>query len=413
MDKRATARAHDIAVVISDIAGGGAQRVLTNLIGVWLEQGFRICLLTLAGNSSDMYALPGNITRLTLRPTTIPGTKRDHHSTPQEENPRPIARYIPWISAVGRALDGIREIRNLRRALSTADAPVVLAFMTSSNIKTIIAAMGLDVRVVVSERIDPERQPRIWPWHVLRRWSYRYADAVTANTHGALKSMESYVPRSKLSFVPNPISFPAVSSAGSRRGKIILNVGRLTRQKAQDVLLDAYARVSAEAPEWRLVIVGHGPWKDDLHAQSSALGLSERVTWIDWTTEIEKHYAEAAIFVLPSRFEGTPNALLEAMSFGLPSIVSNGSPGPLEHVADGESGLIVPVDDEIRLAEAILRLATNREFRDRLGASARKAIEEMNNDDIQEAWSVALGLPNTEHVRRTVSSGDGPRIVQP
>ena len=92
----------------------------------------------------------------------------------------------------------------------------------------------------------------------MRRWLYRYADAVTANSHGALKSMESYVPKSKLFFVPNPVSFPSAPDACSRREKIVLNVGRLTRQKAQDVLLKAFARVAAEMPEWRLAIVGYG-----------------------------------------------------------------------------------------------------------------------------------------------------------
>ena len=405
-------RTHDIALVISDLGGGGAQRVMLNLIKILSEQGVRICLITSMDEESDRYALPAEITRLTLQHSARPGAGNDHISTLRETVPKPIRHYIPWRAAIGKVLNGMGDVRALRRALSAADSSVALAFMTATNVKTIMASVGLDVRVVVSERIDPDKQPRNWPWHVLRRWLYRYADAVTANSHGALKSMESYVPRSNLFFVPNPVSFPSAPTRTSHRERIILNVGRLTRQKAQDVLLRAYARVAAEMPEWRLVIVGYGRDKDELHALASSLGLSGRVAWIDWTTEIEKYYEKAGIFVLPSRFEGTPNALLEAMSFGLPSIVSDASPGPLEHIVDGHNGLVVPVDDEKRLAAAILRLTASPELRDRMGASARRTSDALNNDDIRDVWSAVLGLPARERARQTESRPCGSRMFE-
>ncbi len=391
-----SAHAHDIALVISDMGGGGAQRVLTNLINIWSEQGLRICLITSLGEEFDRYALPANITRLALRCSTRSGAKLDHLSTSGETMLQPVKPYIPKRSAIDRIRTAIQDVYTLRMALTKANSPIVLAFLTSPNVKTIMASVGLDARVVVSERIDLEKQPRNWPWHVLRRWLYRYADAVTANSHSALKSMESYVPKSKLFFVPNPVSFPSAPDAGSRREKIVLNVGRLTRQKAQDVLLKAFARVAAEMPEWRLAIVGYGQRKDELQALASSLRLSGRVEWVEWTTDIERYYERAGIFVLPSRFEGTPNALLEAMSFGLPSVVTDSSPGPLEHIADGKNGLVVPADDEKRLAEALLRLTSSQELRDRLGASARKTIKALNNDDIRDAWSAVLGLPEGE-----------------
>ena len=405
--KNPESRLHDMTLVISDFSGGGAQRVLTNLIRMWSEQGLRICLITFADESLDKYSLPIDITRLSLMrygqsSATVGGYSRVRRTILQKiEANAPRIRVVA--RAVARAVYGVRDVHSLRKILRVADSPVVLAFLTATNVRTILGSTGLDVRVVVSERIDPEKQPPAWPWHVLRRWLYRYADAVTANSHGALESMASYVPKSKLFFVPNPVSFPSASVDNSRREKVILNVARLTRQKAQDVLLNAYARVVARAPEWKLLIVGEGRDKDELHALASSLGLSDRVAWIGWIPEIERYYERAGIFVLPSRFEGTPNALLEAMSFGLPSIIANGSPGPLEHIADGENGLVVPVDDEKRLAEAILRLISSRELRDRLGASARRTIEALNNDDIQVAWSTVLGLPEGGRNQRAAS----------
>ena len=359
-------RTHDITLVIDSMGGGGAQRVMLNLIKSWSERGLRICLITSLAEDSDKYALPENITRMCVTRSSMWGllnTARKRYV----ESTSWMGTILRMHYVILRVLCAIQDVRVLRKSLRIADSPVVLSFLSFNNVNTILASTGLNVRVVVSDRVDPNRQPRIWPWHAMKPWLYRHADAVTANSHGALRSMESYVPKSKLFFVPNPVSFPPAPARNYHREKVILNIGRLTRQKAQDVLLKAYARAAEEAPEWRLLIVGYGPRKDELHAQASSLGLSGRVSWIDWTTEIEKYYEMARIFVLPSRYEGTPNALLEAMSFGLPSIIADGSPGPLEHIEDGENGLVVPVDDEKRLAGAILRLTSSQELRDRLG----------------------------------------------
>ena len=336
-----------------------------------------------------MFAVQAEVTRISLkRSVSFPSF--------QGNTSRVVKNYVPWKSEIGRVINGIRDVRILKKALFVADSPVVLAFLTATNVKTILAAAGLDARIVVSERIDVEKQPKIWPWPLLRWGLYRYADAVTANSHGALRSMESFVPRSKRFFVPNPIGFTTASHPFPRRKKMILNVGRLAHQKAQDILLKAYARVVASRPEWKLTIIGYGPDKQTLYDQASSLNLLDHIEWIDWTSEIERYYETAGIFALPSRYEGTPNALLEAMSFGVPSVVTDGSPGPLEHISDGVNGLIVPVDDEFRLANALLRLTESKELRDRFGTAARQTIEAIDQDAVYEAWATALALPVLE-----------------
>ena len=157
----------------------------------------------------------------------------------------------------------------------------------------------------------------------------------------------------------------------------------------------------AREPEWKLVIAGEGDDKEKLQEQASALKLMDHIDWVDWTPDIERYYQRAGIFVLPSRYEGTPNALLEAMSFGLPSIVSDGSPGPLEHIVDGENGLVVPVEDEKRLAEAILKLTESEELRNRLGAAARVTMEEFSQDAVHGEWMRVLDLPDRKQANRT------------
>ena len=100
----------------------------------------------------------------------------------------------------------------------------------------------------------------------------------------------------------------------------------------------------------------------------------------------------ATIFALPSRVEGTPNALLEAMSCGLPVIVSDGAPGPLELVQDGKTGLVVPVNDAPALAAALSRLARDGGLRDRLGNAARQRVSEHDLPRALASWETAIGL---------------------
>ena len=386
--------------------GGGAQRVLKNLIEDWSEQGLRICLITFSHECTDSYTMPADITRLSLQSSARSGVM---HVVPAAISRKAIRQwleeYIPWGWGILRTIDAIfaeiKKVRALNRLLRRADSPVVLSFMTASNVRVVLASVGLDTRAVLSERIDLTRQAPNWPYHALRRWLYRYADVVTANSRGAVTSMESFVPSSKLFFVPNPVNIPCLSACEMRRYKVILNVGRLTGQKAQDVLLDAYAKVVAREPEWKLVIAGEGDDKEKLQEQASALKLMDHIDWVDWTPEIERYYQRAGIFVLPSRYEGTPNALLEAMSFGLPSIVSDGSPGPLEHIVDGENGLVVPVEDEKRLAEAILKLTESEELRNRLGAAARVTMEEFSQDAVHGEWIRVLDLPDRKQANKT------------
>ena len=395
-------RGRDLAVVIADLGGGGAQRVLTNLIRTWSDRGLRLRLIVFEDESHDRYALPAGVARLTLRAGRR--GKDDSRSRLRRGIWRAVRPFIPWRSIVGRVFHDVRDVRLLRTALRAADAPIVLSLLTETNVKTIAASVGLGARVVVSERIDITRERTVWPTSALRRLLYRRADAVTANTLGALKAMERWVPPEKLFFVPNPVRVPPAPDRRARREKIVLNVARLNvRQKAQDVLLKAWARLAPDRPEWTLVVAGEGADEEALRALASSLGLSGRVAWPGWVPDIERYYEKAAIFCLPSRYEGTPNALLEAMAFGLPPVVTDGSPGPLEHVVDGENGLVAPVDDAERLAGALLRLIENRELRDRLGTAARTTVEALNRDDVEEAWSVALGLPANGRARRAAA----------
>jgi glycosyltransferase involved in cell wall biosynthesis len=286
----------------------------------------------------------------------------------------------------------------LRRVLGRIASPLIVSLGTPINIITLRACKKSNSRIVISERNDPKRLSRMKNWDVLARKFYNRADLVTANTRGALRDMSGFVEDAKLAFVPNPLVL--LNSDGhqpvSAQAPTILNVGRMVSDKAQSVLLDAFAQLGDEFNEWRLSIVGDGYLKDILHGQAVSLGINGRLDWHGVVADPYLHYRQAQVFALPSRVEGTPNALLEAMSCGLPVIVSDGAPGPLELIEDGVTGLVVPVNDAAALATALGRLASDEKLRRRLGAAGRERVSEYELSRSLAKWESVVGLEPME-----------------
>ena len=156
---------------------------------------------------------------------------------------------------------------------------------------------------------------------------------------------------------------------------IYLNVGRLDPQKGQSFLLEAFKDVISEVPNSYLVIIGSGSLEAALKAQAESLNVSDRVRFLFNKKNIGAHLEMADVFVFPSLFEGLPLALLEAMTKGLPCIVSSIQPH-LEVVNDKVSGLIISPECKEALAGAMVELYQQPALREQLG---RKAAEKMES----------------------------------
>jgi len=366
--------ATDIAFVISHLGSGGAQRVLVTLANSWVRKRRKVSVITFAERDQDFFALDPAVKRIVIGDA---GTSR---------------------SLPGRLIQNIRRIIALRKALQKADAKIIMSFIAATNVLVILAAFGLSSRVIISERNDPARQSFGWIWDSLRRLLYRYADLATANSQGAVETMRAYVPGQKLAVVPSPLVVPSRIILREKTRSTILTVGRLTHQKACDVLLEAFARISSHAPDWRLAIVGDGDLAGTLRTQAHELGISDYVDWHGRVRDPFLYYTAADIFVLVSRYEGIPNALLEAMGCGLPVIVSDASPGPLEYVKHGITGLVVPVDNAPALLIALEWLINNPQLRCQLGEAARARVAECKLPTVLVIWEEVLGLTDSRHI---------------
>jgi glycosyltransferase involved in cell wall biosynthesis len=370
----------ELALVISDLGSGGAQRVLLHLVESWHKAGRRITVITLAGPEHDFFRLPHGVRRI------VAGGVAHSRNV-----------LVGFLTNIGR-------VRQLRRALREAAAPVVIAFVAQASVLTVLASIGLDLRVVAAERNDPRRQNLGPIWNRLREFAYWRADLVTANSRGVLQALADVVPFNRLAYLPNPLPDPPSCAPAPLTAPTILSVGRLHHQKAYDVLLRAFGKFSANQPDWRLAIVGEGPEEQQLRELAHGLRIANKVDWLGRRHSAYPFLRACRIFVLASRHEGMPNALLEAMSCALPCVVSDGSPGPLELVQDGVNGLVVPVEEVEALAEAMRRLAVDRQFADALGQRGRDAVKEHELTRALKTWERVLGLRDASEFPAVIRS---------
>ncbi len=225
------------------------------------------------------------------------------------------------------------------------------------------------------------------PWQLLRRRYYPQLAGVVSLTEADAPRFAALNPRTVV--IPNASALQAVRPA-LPQAPTVLAVGRHVAQKGLDLLLDAWARVLPELPEARLTLVGEGPLTPALQAQARQLGLDASLRWVPAARDMAAHYHAAAVFVLPSRYEGLPLALLEAQALGLPAVAFDCPTGPAEILAPS-TGLLVPPGDVPALAEALLALLRDPARRARMAQAAlRRQQTHFSPEQHLARWSALI-----------------------
>jgi glycosyltransferase involved in cell wall biosynthesis len=361
--------AKKILLVIDSLAGGGAERVIAALAGACAEKGARVGLLTLSTPQDDHYPLSPQVERIALNEIRASRT------------------ILQWLC------NNTRRFWKIRRAAQKFDPDVVVSFMTHNNVRTIAALMGTGLPVVACERIDPRRHDVGRAVDRLRRWLYPFARRVLVQTEEIAKHWAcSFLPVGKVAVVPNFVRSGISTSrqAEDRDPGLILAAGRLDQQKGYDVLLAAFARAGLAARGARLVILGEGAERAALEAQTRALGLEQAVSMPGRVSDPESWMARCAMFVMSSRYEGFPNALLEAMAMGCAVLAADCDSGPRELIRHEENGLLVPVGDEEATARAMKQLFDDAALCERLGEAATEVRDRFSQERIMRRWEDVL-----------------------
>lgn len=347
-------------LITGSLECGGAERQISDMANYWSDRGVRVTLATWTGPEiADFYDTRPEVRRIHL----------DDKST-------------------GRIRVNLRRVQKLRRLLAETRPDAVLSFLTRSNVPTILAAVGLGLRVLVSERTQPAREIGLpLPWKLLRRIAYPLCNGVVCQT----ESTSAWVRRNwRIPSFVIPNALRALPEAGSAREPLVLAVGSLKPEKGFDLLLQAFATIAREFPEWRLTILGEGSQREHLERMRDQLGLAGRVEMPGRIQDVEGWMTRAGVVAQPSHFEGFPNAVLESMGMGAAVVSSDCEAGPAEMIKDGVNGRLVPVGDVAALAQALAELLSDPAERERLGREASKVRERYSQQRVMGQWQALL-----------------------
>ena len=293
--------------------------------------------------------------------------------------------YIP--DKHGRALRHISRYCEIAKKLKSIRPDITLNFWYQSAYMVAGMSKKITGKVVFSERADPGDKEYDGLLGKIRAITLPRIDGFVFQSRGAQQYFDKSV-QDRSVVIANPIfvkktDYPEVKE----RRKAIVTIGRLHPQKNHKLLIDSFALIADQIPEYKLEIWGDGELKDELKRQIESYGLSDRVLLKGTSNKIHDLIYDASLFVLSSDYEGLPNTLLEAMTLGIPSISTDCRPGGArEIINDGENGLITPVGDREQLGEAMKELIINRDKAMAMASKAAVAMERYRSEIIYSEW---------------------------
>lgn len=351
-----------VAFTIDSLKLGGAERVLLQWARWCRDEGWQVVVITRHEPELDAYPVPLGVQRWVEPPLS------------------PLLRWLGWFAFPFRVLA-------LRQLLRRHGSDLAVGVTTLPAVKLLLASAGLPLRTLISERNYPPAKPPALPWRWLRRCTYPWADLhwVQTRVTGDWLRQNCGVRRQQL--VPNSVSWPLPDRDPLLEpddwlapGKpLILAAGTKARQKGFDRLMPVFSAVAHRDPSLHLALLGLAPglyrgfdqqqWLRQMLGKDS--DLQQRLLMPGVSGSMASWYARATVFVLPSRFEGFPNVLLEAMAAGCACVASDCLTGPSDLIRHGENGLLLPMgataDDWV---ETISGLLEDPDRRRRMGERA-------------------------------------------
>jgi GalNAc-alpha-(1->4)-GalNAc-alpha-(1->3)-diNAcBac-PP-undecaprenol alpha-1,4-N-acetyl-D-galactosaminyltransferase len=365
-----------LTLVVPSLTFGGAEHVVAQMANHWAARGEDVTVITLSARRCDTYRLESSVKRIALDV------------------------QIESRGSIQAIANNLVRVRKLRAAIDRSAPEIVISFTDQMNVLTLLACRPLNIDTVISERIDPSRQAIGRAWSILRRRTYPAARALVVQTERVRQQMIPVMRGRPIYVIPNSVQAPLEEAEKLHRpdstacARQIVGMGRLAPQKGFDLLIDAFARIAEQFPQWSLTILGEGPQRPALEQLVVLRRLQDRIRLPGWEPEPITVLRQSELFVLSSRFEGFPNALLEAMAAGLAVISFDCPSGPAEIIHDGIDGILVPPENVTALASAIERVLADEPLRRRLAIEAVRVVDRFSVDRYYTRWDAVLqGAP--------------------
>lgn len=346
-----------IAFYIGSLARGGAERVMVNLASYFKEQNYTVYLVTKMVDEPE-YDVPDGVTRI------IADITKDEETS----------------SRIGNLK---RRIQKLKNIWSDIKPDIIVSFIRKNNLMAIASAKGLGIPVVVSIRSNPARELQGKMIKPVSFFMFRFAKGIVMQTTQAKAYLPKYLQK-KAVIMPNSLSvqFAQMEPATDRKNEIV-TVGRIDNNKNQKMLIEVFHEIEEDYPSWSLHLYGDGEKKKGLEQEYA----SDRIVFHGQVPDVINYIKDSSVFVLPSRQEGMPNALIEAMALGM-AVISTDCPcgGPADLIEQDVNGILIPVDDAKQLKKEMIRVIEAKELRDEMGGNAHKIIDILHPDVVNGMW---------------------------
>lgn len=338
-----------IVFLCNCLHNGGAQRVLVSIANYMAEHGYEVHIVASFDNGS--YPL----------------------------HPSIQVRYIGegqyW-----------RFVRESRKEIKRLQPKAVIAFEYFFDLLASMACMGLKTFVIGSERNDPARVGSGIIKDRIRNFLYRFLDVLVCQTPDAKAYFPDYIQR-KTVVIPNPLKPNLPVKETKDRLKEVVTFCRLNVQKNLPMLLQAFKIFHDTHTDYKLKIYGDGEEKVHLDKLIGELSLKSCVEIYPAEDNVHNKVIDAAMFVLPSDYEGLSNSMLEAIAIGLPSICTDCPCGGARMIIkEGTNGKLIPVGDTNALIKAMTTLADHPELGQFYSVEGQKLREELSVESISKKW---------------------------
>lgn len=291
---------------------------------------------------------------------------------------------------VEKETGGKNDLKRMKwfRSLVKRESPdLILSFLEPFNIRVLLCTMGLGVKIIVAERNDPRSVNKYWIMNQFEKLVYRMADKILVQTETIKKFFDGSL-NERTHIIYNPVNLPREMKGmalTTDKKKKIVSVARLMPQKNHDVLIRAFARFYKTHPDYTLTIYGDGPLMDNLNKLALSLGISKQVSIPGASKTIHQDILDAEMMCLVSDREGMSNAMIEAMSLGLPCICTKVS-GAIDLIRDGENGFLVDVRDIEGLLNKMEYVVSHPKECFLIGREASNIYDILNKEKIYQEW---------------------------
>lgn len=348
-----------ILFCLGSIDKGGTQRVVSTLANYFSQEN-DITILT-TSNKKSAYELEKNIKRISLDGNSKKNT--------------------------------LSRLLFMKKIFKTEEFDLILTFQPEPSFRILILKKIINAPIILSVRNDPKTEYKGLKRKIFMRLLYPKADGFVFQTNQAKEYFSKKIQKNSI-VIANPINDKyLIEPYLNDRDKSIVTVGRLTPQKNQKLLIDAFEIISKTHGDYELKIYGEGELEKELKEYADRLNLSNKIKFMGVSNTIENDIYKDGIFVLSSDYEGLPNSLMEAMTLGLPCI-STDCPcgGPRELIVNNENGILVSINNAVEMAQAIKNIIEDETFAKKIGFEASRIREKYNSKKIVSEWEKYINL---------------------